>query len=161
MSFFAGGVWQSATASPAQASTTTSHVSASPPISRRGTVTSLGAREPSLSDQNADPTNGRRYTFRGLARALPYFMRSTAATTVSVTAEEVERPAVSSSPSQSLTDLQPKASTKQSNVVRDEPQEAENGTTERDGSNSQEGTESLKREEPRAVPGRYVRLPRL
>lgn len=154
MSFLAGVGWQNATDS----------LVATPPtpqtVPSKDTMTTSDERKPLLPDQNADAGAGKRYMFRGLARALPYFMRTTpAAATVSVASQDVQRPAVSSSPSQSVIDLQARVSVKQSNVVREELKETENGTTEREESSvGHEEAESVQNKGPRTATERYVLL---
>lgn len=154
MSFLAGVGWQNATDS----------LVATPPtpqtVPSKDTMTTSDERKPLLPDQNADAASGKRYMFRGLARALPYFMRTTpAAATVSVASQDVQRPAVSSSPSQSVIDLQARVSVKQSNVVREELKETENGTTEREESSvGHEEAESVQNKGPRTATERYVLL---
>lgn len=172
MSYFAGGGWRNTTSPLAQATTTTNNVSAS----RQGSVDesiagALGERKPLLRSQtdtiahtlirkssqsslasnaNVDPAAGRRYTFRGIARALPYFLRSTpATTTVSVAPQEAERNVVSVSPPQSVIDIQARIPVKQSSLGQDVPTAVESGTDEVDSEAGREQTESVESGEQR------------
>lgn len=179
MSFFAGGGWRNATSPLAQATTTTNSVSAS----RQGSVDEsipggLAERKPLLRTQtdplahlisrNSSQTSlasgtsnadaGRRFTFRGVARALPYFLRSTpAATTVSVASEEVERNAVSASPpSQSVAELNAKVPGRRSTLSEETSAPVAEGTAESINIGHEKRSESIETDEARGTKKRFV-----
>ncbi|KAJ3566807.1 hypothetical protein NP233_g6767 [Leucocoprinus birnbaumii] len=145
MSFFAGGGWRTTTSTVAQATTTTNTVSASRQASvDESAAGSPAERKPLLRAQtdplvrlttqngsqtslaaNADPNAGRRFTFRGVARAL-YFMGAAAPATAEAATtpvpEESERVVDSPTPQpspQATPDLPTKAPSKRSTLAQE------------------------------------------
>jgi hypothetical protein len=175
MSYFAGGAWRNATSVLAQATTTTNNVS----VTRQGSAdesipANSGERKPLLRSQtdplvnlaaqngsntslasDVDPAAGRRFTFRGVARALPYFMR--AAPVATTTTEEAQRDVVSSSPPQeTVIDLAPKPPVKRSTLAQEILPPVENGSGHSESPSSDGKTESVEITEERPVHGRCV-----
>ncbi|KXN82641.1 Laccase-1 [Leucoagaricus sp. SymC.cos] len=179
MSYFVGGGWRSnaATSVLSQATTTTNNISASRQNSVDESVPGgPGERKPllrshtdplaQLAAQNGsqaslgltpDPNTGRRFTFRGVARALPYFLRAApTATTTTVAPQEAERSEVSSPP-QSVIDLPSTAPAKRSTLSQEVSPPAENVSDHSGGPVSAEGAQSSESQGQSAVQGRKSR----
>ncbi|KAF5354961.1 hypothetical protein D9756_005792 [Leucocoprinus leucothites] len=175
MSFFAGGGWRNATSAVAQATTTTNTVSASrqASVDESVPVSSVSERRPllraqtdplvKLSGQNgsqaslassSDPNVGaRRFTLRGVARALYFMGPSTPAATA--VPEEVESPAPSSPP-QPTSDLPTKIPVNRSALAQEVIPPAEN-TSDLSRSPVSDGSgESVESSDGRAAGGRCV-----
>ncbi len=185
MSYFAGGGWRNPTSTLAQATTTTNPVSASrqgsideslvggsaerKPLLRAQTdpygrglqrspsQTSLASNTLNV-DASAAAASGRRFTFRGVAKALPYFLRPTTAA-VSVVAEGAERTAVSASPpSQSVLDSQTHVPVRRSTLSQEASAPVEEEVKESTGAapKPEKRSESAEREERQDSRGRCV-----